>query len=326
MWAHPASTQREKTQARRIAERLYGALEHTFAPFAGVRIALCISGGVDSRALLEAVASWPHRRHFDFVALSVNHNTRPESAAECARVKARAQILGLKAEILSVFCAKGDEASLREARYNALWHYAKTKGINHLCTAHQKDDNAEGVVMDLFGFGGGAGGAGMPREALGAEGMLLRPFIALERRDLLLFLSTRGAPDYFEDPSNSDASSARQKARDFLRQQAGVLHPTPVKRLAYVAAQRSEDGQVAYLRENLKERYASLCPERDPRDARPAIDAIVEKAKTLGLIKVRGVDPSADSIKLRGDFRLSFDLPGATALMTRGELSLIRKS
>jgi tRNA(Ile)-lysidine synthetase-like protein len=328
-----------QTEKRRTAQKLFNELERQLVPFLGEPIALAVSGGLDSRAMLEAVARWPLRYKSHFLVVTVNHHTRAETKAEAEAVSRRARTLGFETEVVSIFSPQKDEASLRTARYEAIWQLLKKRGCRILCTAHQKDDDAEGVVMDLFGFGGGRHGAGI--KALRDEGVgkLIRPFLELERRELLLFLTSVGVTDYFEDPSNVNSSCARQLARDFLQGDARLLHPRPAVRLSEVARRRAELLQVDVqpdriplaptmgemeLRSILQTAYKGLCPEKDPRNAGPAIEIIVKKAKSLAFIGSAGVDPSANSITLCRPGRLNFDLPGAKALMTPTFLSLYR--
>lgn len=344
-----------QTQKRRVAQKIFTQLTQSLGVLTkGQTLGLAVSGGLDSRALLEAVARWPLRHEFDFFVVSVNHGVRTESFAECEAVAARAKVLGFDSEVVSIFPGtKKDEASLRVARYNAIWRSLSGRGIRLCCVAHQKDDNAEGVVMDLFGLGGGVSGAGMAAVRADAENTLVRPFLELERSLLHLFLSSLSITDYFVDPSNKNGSNQRQKARDFLTKTASQLHPRPIERLAKVAQYRLEEQELvahfglertafgqtdnsiikipispktppSLLRGALKRGYKAICEEHDPRNAAPGIDAIVKKAKSLALIQSLGVDPSGNSITLEAPIRLYFDLPGAKALMTPVMVSLYR--
>ncbi|HEY4222182.1 MAG TPA: ATP-binding protein, partial [Myxococcota bacterium] len=96
----------------------------------GARAAvLAVSGGPDSRALLEVVARWPGRSHVVVTVASVDHGTRPESGAEADAVVARAHALGFDAVVLRLDFAHGrGEGPLRDARYRALFHAAAQRG------------------------------------------------------------------------------------------------------------------------------------------------------------------------------------------------------
>ncbi len=332
-----------QTLKRRVAQKIFASLERALAPHQGKSVALSVSGGLDSRALMEAVARWPQRFSMRFMVVVVNHHARQESSAEARAVLSRARLLGFEAEVLPVFVTKKSEAVMREARYNAISAELTRRGIGVLCTAHQKDDDAEGLIMDLFGFGGGANGAGIQQERPAKFGTLVRPFLDLQRADLLLFLTSIGVTDFFRDPSNEDGSCARQKARDFLRHEARSLSVSPINRLSEVAQKREQervhetlcevdpdrialcvDTSPHLLRIQLQQAYRQVCPERDPRNARSAIETVIKKAASLALIGTSGVDPSANSITVRRPERLNFDLPGAKVLMTPAFLSLYR--
>lgn len=336
-----------KTQKRRVAQAIFSRLQSAMLPFDGLKVALAVSGGLDSRALMEAVARWPKRNQYQFYVVTVNHQTRQESAFESCSVVERALALGFDAKVLTIYPgSRKDEASLRNARYAAISHFLMQNQIPVLCTAHQMDDNAEGVFMDLFGLGGGRLGSGMKAQRGAEFGSLVRPFLNLERRELLVYLTSIGVTDYFLDPSNIDNSGARQKARDFLRCKAFDYHPKPIERFAHEAELRLEEIALvenylnkqeksnsfrvgreihaAELRYWLKGRYIALCPDRDPRNAASIIEAIIKKAKGLRIIDSSGVDPVGNSITLVRPAQWKFDLPGAKALMTPELVSLFR--
>ena len=66
------------------------------------RIALAVSGGSDSMAMLHLVWQWNARRQFgkSLTILSVDHGLRPEAALECARVASWCEALGVRRNAL----------------------------------------------------------------------------------------------------------------------------------------------------------------------------------------------------------------------------------
>ncbi|MEI6789910.1 MAG: tRNA lysidine(34) synthetase [Myxococcaceae bacterium] len=249
-----------KTKTRRLLQPIWNILDAVL-PREG--LILCVSGGSDSRALMEAVAHWPNR--FENIhVLSVDHGTRSETCLEAENVCARARVLGFGSRVLSLephpqplstkwrgekdkfpspLGGEGlgvrfgkSEANLRQARYGVIWRAAAELGIRAIATAHTQDDQAEGFVMDLMGQGGGAEGSGMLACSSRSEGLLLRPLLNFSRAYLIAVLTELGQEDYFIDPTNLHSLGKRVLVRDFLR-----LHDMPQERLAGLAEKRRAD-------------------------------------------------------------------------------------
>jgi tRNA(Ile)-lysidine synthase len=277
-----------KTKTRRLLQPIWNALDAVLLPYASKGLILCVSGGSDSRALLESVAHWPKR--FEKIhVVSVDHDTRPETRMEAQAVCARARILGFESHLLSLYpVLKKDEASLRAARYGLIWQLARDLGVGAIATAHTQDDQAESFLMDMMGHGGGAEGSAMPACLQMSQGYLLRPVLEFSRAYLIAVL-TELSQDYFVDPTNEQSVGKRVQVRDFLK-----LHPVPHERLARLAQKRSADlaalqswacelievhspGQVsvrfepetpeAVLLQAFKKALNSLLPDQDLRSA-----------------------------------------------------------
>jgi tRNA(Ile)-lysidine synthase len=118
-------------------------------------IAIAVSGGCDSTALMVLFAEWLRSRGqypANHVVLTVDHQLRAESAAEAAAVATQAHALGYRHATLVWDAAKpqaGLQAAARAARYALLSDYARARGLFALLTAHTLDDQAETLLMRL---------------------------------------------------------------------------------------------------------------------------------------------------------------------------------
>jgi tRNA(Ile)-lysidine synthase len=166
----------------------------TFPP-SGSEIALGVSGGRDSLALLVlAVASGCRA-----VAYHVDHGLRPGSDAEAQVVGAAAARYGVSFVALQATVAPGPnlEARARSARYAVL-----PPGV---ATGHTADDQAETILLNLLRGAGPDGLAGMrPGPA--------HPILGLRRSETHLLCSTLELATV-EDPSNTDPSYLRNRIR-----------------------------------------------------------------------------------------------------------------
>ena len=178
-------------------------------------IAVGVSGGADSMALLLLLRDWVRVRGGRLLALTVDHRLRPESAVEALQVARWAAALGVDHEILAWDGPKpvaGIQAGARAARLGLLVDAATAAGILHLALAHHADDQAETRILRLDRGSGTAGLAGMPaiREMPGLR--IIRPLLPVPKARLLGTCRHGGQP-WVEDPSNHDPRFARARLR-----------------------------------------------------------------------------------------------------------------
>jgi tRNA(Ile)-lysidine synthase len=182
-------------------------------------VALAVSGGADSLALLDCIARW-HARHGrpDAIVLTVDHCLRPESASEAATVARIAQQRGLQARVLTwegPRPASDVEAAAREARYRLLLGATKAVGARHLLLAHHRDDQAETFLMRLTRGSGLFGLAAMRPSVQAGEITIRRPFLDLPRSRLAATTARAGLVP-FEDPMNRDPRFLRARIRRLM--------------------------------------------------------------------------------------------------------------
>ncbi len=183
-----------------------------FAPFESQPvIAVAVSGGPDSLALLLLVDRWARDQGGAALALTVDHGLRPDSAAEAAQVGAWAKARGIAHAVLPWTGDKpqtGIQAAARQARYRLLTEACAARGILHLAIAHHADDQAETVLFRRERGSGPAGLAGMTAaRSLGAVRMI-RPLLGWPKSALTQTCRHFGQ-DFVEDPSNRSDRFAR---------------------------------------------------------------------------------------------------------------------
>ncbi|MBI2256973.1 MAG: tRNA lysidine(34) synthetase TilS [Proteobacteria bacterium] len=168
-------------------------------------IAVAVSGGADSLALMLLLARWARAQGGRVSALTVDHGLRAESAAEAGQVAAWAAAAEINHQILAWQGAKpsaGLQAAARKARYELMAAWCREVGVLHLATAHQEDDQRETVAMRQARNGRSqAGLAGMSLISTRHGIRLLRPLLPVSGALLRQFLTAKGQP-WIEDPSN----------------------------------------------------------------------------------------------------------------------------
>lgn len=206
----------------RLAE---GDLVERFARLAGSGpIALGVSGGSDSAALMYIAACWRTAgapATPPITVLTVDHQLRQASAAEAQTVRQQAHALGLRHETLVWHGNKpqsGVAAGSREARYDLMTRWCVAHDVGRLYVAHTLDDQAETLIMRLARGSGVDGLSAMAPETVLNGVVLARPFLDVSRAQLQNHLSATER-SWIDDPTNMDEAFERVRVRKAL----GVL-------------------------------------------------------------------------------------------------------
>ena len=177
------------------------------------------SGGLDSTALLCLLAEVIPQENLAVAHL--HHGLRGDAAdADQDFAKKMAKKLGLKfittaqdVEALAQDRRLGLEEAARSARYQFLSKAALGFGATFVLTAHQADDQAETVVLNLLRGAGAGGLAGIPPRRLLGNGLeVLRPLLPFSRAQLQSWLEKRNQP-WVEDLSNQSRKHLRNTIR-----------------------------------------------------------------------------------------------------------------
>ncbi|MBM3518438.1 MAG: tRNA lysidine(34) synthetase TilS, partial [Alphaproteobacteria bacterium] len=181
-------------------------------------VAVGCSGGADSLALTLLADRWARGLGGRLVALTVDHGLRPESAAEARQVGAWLTAHGIAHRTLRWRGEKprsNHQARARAARLALLADWCRRHGVLHVLLAHQREDQAETLLLRLGRGSGVSGLAAMApvREAAGVR--FLRPLLAVPRVRLEATLTALRQP-WLSDPSNDMTAYARTTARALL--------------------------------------------------------------------------------------------------------------
>ena len=214
-----------------------------FEPLLGAPIALAVSGGVDSMALMHiaqrALQLIPPQLSASvrprLMVLTVDHGLRSGSAEDAAWVASQAEAAGVPCRILRWGGEKptqGIQAAARAARYHLMHEalieearpYDKLQRV--LLTAHHQEDQAETFLMRLARGSGIDGLSAMqstselptpptPESVYGAPLELRRPLLDLPKSRLMATLREAGMT-WREDPSNDRDDFERVRVRKAL--------------------------------------------------------------------------------------------------------------
>jgi tRNA(Ile)-lysidine synthase len=234
---------RAPAELRRVADLAAKALAAAGGPATGDGVAVAVSGGADSLALLHAVAVLAGPRGWRLAVVTVDHGLRPGSAADAAFVADHAKALGLPVWVVHLAPADlerhrgaGPEGAARAARYAALWAATHELGCRWLATGHTLDDQAETVLLQLLR---GAGPDGLAAMAVRSD-RLLRPLLGVRRAETRACCAAIGL-QWREDPTNATDGPLRNRVRRHLLPLLEELRPGATQTLARTAALATDD-------------------------------------------------------------------------------------
>ncbi|HEY1090471.1 MAG TPA: tRNA lysidine(34) synthetase TilS [Burkholderiaceae bacterium] len=184
-------------------------------------VAVAYSGGRDSTALLHATAVQARSRDLRVAGLHVHHGLSPLADAWVAHCRGQCEAWaaeGLPVEFHHVVLqgaptsGESREAWARKGRHTALAAMVKELGGDLLLLAQHRRDQAETFLLQALRAAGPAGLAAMPASQWRNGICWARPWLAQPREAIEAYLKSRGL-NYIDDPSNADASFARNRLR-----------------------------------------------------------------------------------------------------------------
>ncbi len=209
----------------------------------GMRVAVAVSGGADSVALLLALLERAPQHGLVLSVAHVNHGLRAEESdadEEFVRKLAHAHDMQFHCLRCDVFesaraSKRGIEETARELRY-AFFASLMTGQVDAVATAHTLDDQAETVLIKLLRGAWTEGlGAIHPVLKSGEKGRIIRPLLATHRSDVEAFLKER-QQGWRDDSSNMDENFTRNRIRHQLLPALLEYNPRLRENLANLSA------------------------------------------------------------------------------------------
>src|SRR5665213_1142737 len=193
----------------------------------GLRLAVGVSGGADSVALLRALADRSSELGLVLHVAHLHHGLRGYAAdADLAFVRDLASTLNLpfhearvdtavEAAARSGKSAESIEEAARRLRYAWFRQLMASGEVDAVATAHTLDDQAE-TALAKFLRGAWTEGLSAIHPVLHfSEGSILRPLLAVRRAEIETYLHALSQP-WREDASNLDPAFTRNRIRHEL--------------------------------------------------------------------------------------------------------------
>jgi tRNA(Ile)-lysidine synthase len=184
-------------------------------------VAVAVSGGRDSMALLHCTAHAARGLGVPVWALHVHHGLQPQAdewasfvERSCSRWAAKGLDLRFRMQRLEGRPTRGEsvEAWARAGRYRALADMARQAGCPLVLLAHHQGDQAETFLLQALRGGGAAGLAAMPASAQRDGITWARPWLDRPRSEIDAYVRAHRIR-HVDDASNDDRRFARNRLR-----------------------------------------------------------------------------------------------------------------
>ena len=291
---------------------------------AGARVLCAVSGGADSICLLHLLKSLEEERGVRVFAAHYEHGLRgEESLRDAAFVGERCRSLGVPLALehgdVRAYAAErrlGLEEAARDLRYAFLERAADGFGCSRIATAHNADDNAETLLLNLIRGSGGRGLSGIPPR----RGRIVRPLLEKSRAEIEAYLAAQGL-SHVEDASNADPAFRRNYLRREVMPRLRALNGDLSGTLGRTAELlRRDDDCLCGLADEWIEKHfdGESLPLGALRDADPAVAARVLRALCPGSPGAAHIEAA---LRFAEGTELGFlDLPGIRLRRERGRL------
>lgn len=187
----------------------------------GARLAVAVSGGSDSVALLLLLQRQAQRYGLQLAVAHLDHGLRPEASRDAAFVGELAARLRLpfwlcRSQRLTPVMPNL-EAAARRLRYRFFRRLlvGQPPLAAAVATGHTLNDQAETVLLRLLRGAGTLGLCGIWPTVRAGPGWILRPLLPFSRAELQAWLRSQGQA-WREDASNRDPRHRRNRIRHHL--------------------------------------------------------------------------------------------------------------
>lgn len=221
------------------------------------RLAISVSGGVDSMALTKLTTDWAKPLNIELTALIVDHKLRSNSTEEansvCEYIKSKfgisAEVLNLDMSLDSINSTRIEEIA-RQQRRNALQTACDRLNVNRILFGHHLNDQVELFIIRLLKNSSWIGLAGMSevtamnwqttpfrKEPL----KIVRPLLEVSKKDLIEVCESNSIK-WWEDQSNQDTQLTQRNLIRRMYQSGQVPNGFTIEKIkklmSYLAEQR----------------------------------------------------------------------------------------
>lgn len=224
------------------------------------KVVIGVSGGPDSICLLHLLYSIKKELEFEIVVAHINHQIRKVADSETEYVKNFCKNLGIECFVkkeniteLAKEQKKGTEEVGRQVRYDFFEDVAQKTNSNKIATAHNSNDRAETVILNILRGSGISGLKGI--EAM-RDNKYIRPLIFTKREKIEEYCQENNLNPKI-DESNMENIYNRNKVRNiiipYIEKEFNKNIIQTINRLSDVATEENE-----FLQKLTEEQYNTI--------------------------------------------------------------------
>jgi len=225
-----------------------------------MKILLAVSGGIDSMYMAERYSRTA--KPSDLAVAHCNFRLRGEESDGdeafvrewCSRKGIRMFTAAFETGAHAAANGISIEMAARELRYAWFAELCREHGYDAVAVAHNANDNAETLMLNLLRGTGGRGIQGMKEEGVvpgAADVKLLRPLLRVSREEISRFMKAEGL-GWREDRTNADSIYKRNKIRNEVFPLFAEINPAFLRAFSRDMAHLSQEHEIA-------ERYFRTC-------------------------------------------------------------------
>ena len=172
------------------------------------------SGGPDSTALVHLLSILNAKQELNLKAIHINHNLSKHSSIwenHCIETCSKLNVNLITKSIEIKVDGGGLESASRKARYRVFEKILPRD--DQLLLGHHSDDVAETLIMRLMRGTGPDGMEGPKLKRSLGQGVLVRPFLGVSKKEILDYLKKHNI-DYIKDDSNLSSDFDRNYLRN----------------------------------------------------------------------------------------------------------------
>lgn len=289
----------------------------------GDKILAAVSGGADSVCMLHILNRLKSDLGFELACAHVNHGLRSEAADSDEKfVKNLCKKLGIKCYTkhedvgaLAKECHMTVEEAGRKVRYDFFAELKEKYCFCKVATAHNKNDNAETVLMRIIR---GTGIDGLSGILYKRDDGIIRPILDVTRAEIEEYCKIYNL-EYCIDATNFDNDYTRNKIRNqlipFIEREFNENVSNSLVRLANSAEEDSNF--IKGYASRLYSRLGSPLPRKSPNALHIESFKMVERAIGARVLRI-AAEKSASGVKLERkhieDIYSILDKPTGTAI------------
>ena len=172
------------------------------------------SGGPDSTALVHLLSTLKAKQELNLKAIHINHNLSKHSSIwenHCVETCSKLNVNLITKSIEIKVDGGGLESASRKARYKVFEKILNRD--DQMLLGHHSDDVAETLIMRLMRGTGPDGMEGPKLKRSLGQGVLVRPFLGVSKKEILDYLEKHNI-NYIQDDSNLSSDFDRNYLRN----------------------------------------------------------------------------------------------------------------